>query len=136
MSTSRPVSQRTGSRACTVVITDLSIKRAYGIGSGSYSQQKSASDPIGPFSLTLTNVVAGSAIQVEDQAGTTTFYNGTASASTVVLALSAYVAGNSLNNLRVKIRKGSASPFYQPYETLTTAVVGAQSIYVSQIPDE
>ena len=136
MSTALPVSQRVGCRACNVVITDTSIKRSYSIGTGAYSQQKSATDPVGPFSLTLNNVVVGSAIQVEDQAGTTTFYNGVAASTTVVVVLSAYPVGNSLNNLRIKIRKGSASPFYQPYETLATSVVGSQSIYVSQIPDE
>lgn len=93
------------------------------------------SDQIGVFVLTLTNVVTGSAIQIESQDGTTTLHNGTASGSTVVINLSAYAAGSNLNDLRIKVRKGSAAPYYQPYETLTTAVVGAQSIYVSQIPD-
>lgn len=94
-----------------------------------------STDPIGTFSLTLTNVVTGSAIQIESQDGTTTLHNSTASGSTVVINLSAYAAGSNLNDLRIKVRKGSAAPYYQPYETLTTAVVGAQSIYISQIPD-
>lgn len=99
-------------------------------------QQALSTDPIGVFTLTLTNVVVGSAIQVEDQAGTTTLYNGTAASSSPVLTLSAYAAGSGLNDLRIKVRKGSASPFYRPFETLTTAIVGSQSIYVAQIPDE
>ena len=93
-------------------------------------------DPIGNFTLTLTNVVTGSAIQIESQDGTTTLHNSTAAGSTVVINLSAYAAGSNLNNLRIKVRKGSAAPYYRPYETLTTAIVGAQSIYVSQIPDD
>lgn len=136
MNTSRPVSQRVACRACTVVLTDPTVKRAYAAGTGSYSQQKAATDPIGPFQLTLQNVVPGSAIQVEDQAGTTTLYNGTAAGSTAVIPLSAFPAGNALNQLRIKVRKGSAAPFYQPWETLATASIGAASVYVAQIPDE
>lgn len=94
-----------------------------------------STDQIGTFSLTLTNVVTGSAIQIESQDGSTTLHNSTAAGSTVNITLQAYAAGSPLNDLRIKVRKGSAAPYYQPYETLTTAVVGAQSIYVSQIPD-
>jgi hypothetical protein len=95
-----------------------------------------ATDSIGTFALTLTNVVVGSAIQIEDQAGTTTLYNGTAATSSPLINLSAYAGGSSLNNLRIKVRKGTGSPYYQPWETLATAFVGSSSIYVAQIPDE
>lgn len=97
--------------------------------------QRLPTDPIGVFSLTLTNVVTGSAIQIESQDGTTTLHNSTAAGSTVGITMQAYAAGSPLNDLRIKVRKGSAAPYYQPYETLTTAIVGSQSIYVSQIPD-
>lgn len=92
-------------------------------------------DSIGAFSLTLENVVVGSAIRVESLAGTT-LYSGTATLSTVVISLAAYAPGDALNDLRIKVRKGTSSPYYQPFETLASAFVGAQSIYVSQIPDE
>lgn len=95
-----------------------------------------ATDPIGTFYLTLTNLVIGSAIEIQDQSLTTSFYNGTADASSKTIILSAYGNGSSLNNLRIKVRKGSSPPYYKPYETQTTAFVGSQSIYVSQIPDE
>lgn len=100
------------------------------------SRQALATDAIGTFTLTLTNVIVGSAIQIEDQAGTTTLYNGTAASSSPVIALSAYAGGSPLNDLRIKVRKGSAAPYYQPWETLATAVVGSASIYVAQVPDE
>lgn len=105
-------------------------------GSSVFGLQRLPTDPIGTFSLTLTNVVVGSVIQIEDQAGTTTLYNGTAATSTPLINLSAYAGGSGLNDLRIKVRKGTATPFYRPFETLTTAVVGSQSIYVAQIPDE
>ena len=93
-------------------------------------------DPIGAFTLTLTNVVIGSRIHVEKQSDGTSLYDGLAAASTVVLPLSVYASGSPYNALRIKVRKGTGSPTYKPFETLTTAIVGAQSIYVGQIPDE
>ena len=105
-------------------------------GGVAVSRQSLPTDPIGTFTLTLTNVIIGSAIQIESQDGTTTLYNGTAASSSPVLSLSAYAAGSALNSLRIKVRKGSASPYYQPYETLTTAFVGSQSIYIAQIPEQ
>ena len=101
-----------------------------------FQRQSLPTDPIGTFALTLTNVIVGSSIQIEDQAGTTTLYNGTAATSTPLINLSAYAGGSGLNNLRIKVRKGSGSPFYIPWETVTVAVVGSQSIYVAQVPDE
>jgi hypothetical protein len=92
-------------------------------------------DPLGVFTLTLTNVVVGSRVNVSLQVAGTTLYDDLAAASTVVITLSGYTAGSANNDLRIKVRKGSAAPYYKPYETLATASVGAQLIYVSQIPD-
>lgn len=103
---------------------------------GVWGQMRLSTEPIGVFALTLTNVVVGSGIQIEDQAGTTTLYNGVAASSNPTINLDAYSGANPLNDLRIKVRKGTATPFYRPFETLTTAVVGSQSIYVAQIPDE
>ena len=94
------------------------------------------SDAIGNFILTLTNVVVGSAIQIETQDGSSTLYNGVAATSSPTINLSAYASGSAYNDLRIKVRKGTSSPYYRPYETLTTGFVGSQSIYVSQTPDE
>lgn len=92
-------------------------------------------DPVGTFSLTLTNLVIGSAVQIEATDGTP-LENRTVDTTTEVFSLSAYAAGSPLNSLRIKVRKGSSAPFYQPWETLATATPGSASIYVSQIPDE
>lgn len=88
-----------------------------------------------PYTLTLENVAVGSQVHVETTAGAAV-YSVTAAASTVVLPLQAYETGSPLNALRIKVRKGSSSPYYQPWETLATATPGSASIYVSQIPDE
>lgn len=92
-------------------------------------------DPIGIFILTITNVVVGSAIQVEATDGTV-LQTTTATSTSVVLSIQAYAGASPLNSLRVKVRKGSTAPFYRPFETYTTSIVGSQSIYVSQIPEE
>lgn len=105
-----------------------------GAGVSSFGVKRLPTEPVGSFSLTLTNVVVGSAIQIETQAGAV-IENRTAASSTEVFSVPAYSAGNASNDLRVKVRKGSAAPYYKNYETLATAAVGAQSIYVSQIPD-
>ena len=92
-------------------------------------------DPVGSFGLTLTNVVVGSAYRLEVQSTGALVVQGTAGASTLVLAVDVFGPGSPLNDLRIKVRKGTAAPYYKDYETLATAVVGAQSIYVAQIPD-
>lgn len=93
-------------------------------------------DPIGTFSLTLTNVVIGSRIHIETQSGGTELHDSVADATPETISLSAYASGSAYNDLRIKVRKGTGSPTYKPFETLATATVGAQSIYVGQIADE
>lgn len=91
-------------------------------------------DPIGTFTLTLTNLVVGSAIRIETEAGTLVEYR-VADATSEVFTVPAYAPGNASNDLRIKVRKGTAAPFYKDYETLAVASVGAGSIYVVQVPD-
>lgn len=98
--------------------------------------QRLPSESIGYHDLTLTNVVVGSRILIRDQADTTTLYDQVAATSSVTISLPVYGSGSPMNDWRVKVRKASGSPNYIPYETLTVAFVGSQSIYVSQIPDE
>ena len=100
-----------------------------------FSWQRLSGEAIGVFELTLTNVVVGSRVHVEKQSDGTTISDTVAAGSTVDITLSAYVSGSADNDLRIKVRKGSSATYYKPYETLATAIVGEQSIYVSQIPD-
>lgn len=110
--------------------------RQYSSAGGFLSAARLATDPIGTFTLTLTNVVVGSRVNISPVAGGSPFYDDLAAASSVVVPLSVYAPGNPSNDLLIKVRSASGSPTYQPYETQATAVVGAQSIFVSQIPDE
>lgn len=91
--------------------------------------------PSGVMSLSLLNLAIDSVIRIETLAGIAVF-EGVADSAAEAISVPVYVLGSPLNNLRIKVRKGSASPYYQPWETQATAVVGSQSIYVSQIPDE
>jgi len=100
-----------------------------------FQRQSLPTDPIGIFALTLNNIVTGSSLQIESQDSSTVFHNSVVTGTTKSVALQVYASGSPLNALRIKVRKGSVEPFYQPYETLLPAAVGAQSIYVSQIPD-
>ncbi len=121
-----------------VTFSGLATSKSRPMGLCAYSVAALPADPVGNFTLTLTNVSVGSTLRVESQSAGTTLYDGTAATSSPVITLSCYAGGgsNDLNNLRIKVRKGTSSPFYQPYETLATAFVGAQSIFVSQISDE
>lgn len=113
----------------------ISRGNAVHLGLAAFGMARLPTDPIGTFSLMLTNLVVGSVIQVESLDGEV-LLNTTADQSAKVFSLQVYAEGAPLNSLRIKVRKGSSSPFYQPWETLATAVVGSQTIYVSQIPDE
>lgn len=117
----------------TVIPTGRGVITSH--GDSSLGVARWPTDPIGTMSLTLTNVVVGSRVLIRDQDDTTTFYDQLAAASTVVIALPVYSAGSPLNAFRIKIRKASAAPFYQPYDTLLTAAIGSQSIYINQLPD-
>lgn len=101
-----------------------------------YSQQRLPVDAIGTFALTLTNVVIGSRIHIETQGDGTTLHDSVADATDETITLSAYASGSPYNALRIKVRKGTGSPTYKPFETLATAIVGSQSIYIGQIADE
>lgn len=118
-------------------VVSLNFGDAIGVAPFLYEsagRMRLSTESIGNFTLTLTNLVVGSAIRVETQAGTLIEYR-VADATSEVFTIPAYSPGNASNDLRIKVRKGTAAPFYIPYETLATASVGSGSIYVSQIPD-
>ena len=106
------------------------------VGGLSLGVSRWPTDPIGTFALELTNVVIGSRIHIETQGDGTALHDSVADTANETINLSTYAAGSPYNALRIKVRKGTGSPTYKPFETLATAIVGAQSIYVGQIPDE
>jgi hypothetical protein len=105
------------------------------VAGATHGVKRLATDSIGNFTLTLTNLVVGSAIRMETQAAGALIEFRVAAGTSEVFTIPAYSAGNASNDLRIKVRKGSAAPLYKPYETLATASVGAGSVYIAQIPD-
>lgn len=91
--------------------------------------------PLGNYALTLTNVAVGSRVHIASQDDTYIYVDEVVGTSEPVYSLGVFGV-YAMNQLRIKVRKGTDSPTYKPFETLATAVVGAQSIYVGQIPDE
>jgi len=101
-----------------------------------YGRQRLPTDPIGTVILTLNNVVIGSRIHITPQTDTTnTLYDAVASSSTETISLSLYAYGSPLNDLRIRVRKGTSAPKYQPFETLATISSIPQSVYIAQVPD-
>ena len=120
----------------SVTLFSLARARVIPFGRNSLGVCAWPTDAIGTFALTLTNVVVGSRIHIEKQDDGTQLHDSVASDSTVAIDLSVYAAGSAYNALRIKVRKASAGTSYKPFETLATAIVGSQSIYVGQIADE
>lgn len=100
-----------------------------------YEAQVLPTDATGNFALTLTNIVVGSIYEVEVASTGVQITIGTAAASTVLLNIPVYT-NPTQNALRIKVRKATATPYYQPYETQATAVVGSAGIFVNQLSDE
>lgn len=100
------------------------------------SRGRLPTDSIGTFNLTLTNVVVGSRVHVEIVSTGAAVHDSVAGATTVVISLPAYTPGSASNELKVKVRKASESPFYRPYSSQVTALVGAAGIYIEQQLDE
>lgn len=141
MTTSVPVKQLTAtSRMFTRIFTAEAIKAAYMAGLGQYSIEKLPTDSVGTTVLTLTNVVVGSRYRVEVAstgalAEPTANATGVAAAPTIDISLSRYAVGNANNDLRIKVRKASSAPLYQPYETQASLSGDALSVYIAQQED-
>ena len=107
----------------------------YLVGGQLIVRQRLPTDSIGNMTLTLTNVVIGSAIRIDVQSTGALVEFRTATATSEVFTVPVYAGGSASNDLRIKVRKGTTAPKYQPFETLVIAAVGAQSVYVAQVAD-
>lgn len=115
---------------------DTGVKHTHiGVGGLGHSFQKGPTDAIGTFDLTLNNIVIDSVIRIEIASTGALVELRTADATTEVFSLPAYSGGNVNNDLRIKVRKGTAAPKYLPFSTLATASVGAGSVYIAQVAD-
>ena len=109
--------------------------RQYPSEGGYLSAARLATDSLGNMTLTLTNVVVGSRIRIEEQVAGTLVDERTATGTTEVFTVPVYSGGSASNDLRIKVRKGTSGPKYQPFETLAVAAIGTQSVYIAQVAD-
>lgn len=96
-------------------------------------RQTLPTDAVGSTTLTLQNIVVGSAWRLEVLSTGATVATGTAPGGDIAQAVLVYQPNQVL---LLKVRKGTASPYYRPFETQVTATSANASIFVSQIPDE
>jgi hypothetical protein len=82
--------------------------------------------------LTLQNVVSGSAVLITELNGTV-IASPTATGSDILVNIPFY---GTNRQVKVKIRKASATPFYQPYDTQVLITKDGGSSYIIQISDE
>jgi hypothetical protein len=100
-------------------------------------------DPVGTFTLRLKNIVRGSRYRIEvattgalaDTDGEGDAPAGTGTTTDVDITLPYYASGNANNDLRIKVRKGSAATKYLPFETQAVAQAGVVISYISQTAD-
>lgn len=95
-------------------------------------QQRLATDYLFLTSLTIQNSVSGSIVLVTDLSGVE-IVRGTSTGVDLVLSTPYFGVPQTV---KVKIRKSTASPFYQSYETQAVITSVGASLYVSQITDE
>lgn len=101
---------------------------------GAYEYDKGYGPHPATCALTLTNIIAGSSVLIVSQDGGTVHYNGTSAGSTFNQTITLY--GDSRDQWRIRVRKGTSAPYYQPWETLLTATAAGASIYVAQVADD
>lgn len=90
-------------------------------------------DPVGTMTLTIKNMVAASRWRLEVLATGAPVVEGDATGADMPLVLPYYRPNLTL---LLKVRKGTASPYYRPYDTQVTIGANGATVFVSQIPDE
>lgn len=80
-------------------------------------------------SITIEGLVAGSALRVERVSDNALMFENASTSTSEVVS----VAGGT--NYRIKVRKGTSAPKYQPFATQTGTLSGDTTVFVQQIPD-
>jgi len=110
----------------------MSRGRGASIGGHSVGVARLPGDSVGTTTVTLTNLVVGSAIRIEVASTGALVTSRTATLSSEAFSLDYYASGDPANDLRIKVRKASAAPLYKPYETQATLGAAQQSIFIAQ----
>lgn len=116
------------------VVQQLAARGVAYTSSGSVvGAQLLPTDPVGTMSLWLKNMVAASRWRLEVLATGALVVEGDATGADTPLTLPYYRPNLTL---LLKVRKGTASPYYRPYDTQVTIGANSATVFVSQIPDE
>lgn len=91
--------------------------------------------PLALVTLTLQNVVDGSIYQIYNVDTSTVIATGTQSGTADIVISNIAYTGSS-DQLRIRVRKASASPLYKCFTTYATMNGGDLSAYISQVLDE
>jgi len=99
-------------------------------------RQRLPTDSIGTCALTLTGLVAGSAVRIEIASTGALVEFRTATLTSEVFSVPVYAGGSANNDLKIKVRKATSTPIYKPFATLVTVSPANQSVYIAQVADE
>mgnify|MGYP001765480842 CR=1 FL=1 len=94
-----------------------------------------STDAIGTCVVRLQNIVAGSRYRIEVATTGATIADGVAASTTEDVTIDRYASGDAKNDLKIKIRRSSSAPKYQPFETQAQAAAGTVLVWVSQVLD-
>jgi hypothetical protein len=90
-------------------------------------------DPLFYADLVLQNIVSGSRYRVIKDDDGTELSTGVAGSTTVTLTGLPVYANPQL--VKITVRKGTAAPKYQPFDTFAYMARGSVSAFIAQIPD-
>lgn len=102
---------------------------------GVVALQRLATDSIGTSAIRIVNAVNGSRYRLEVASTRAMVAEGDVASDDFTVSVPLYPSGNAANTLTVKIRKGTAAPKYQPFETQVVAVAAGALAYIAQVPD-
>ncbi len=120
----------------TVFSSKIGRGKTFDTGKTALGVCRLPSDPVGNFTLQLTNIVVGSVLRLEDGLGNLISHTPSVATSSVSLTIPTYTTGSPRNQIKIKVRKGTASPYYKPWQYMATSFVGSLPIYVSQESEE
>ena len=122
-------------------LTLLGVRPVALVGDG---VKRLSTDPIGTFTLVLKNAVVGSRYRIArqgdnslatptgDAEGTVPGVSGLVDVS---ITLDLYSVGNTNNDLKIDVRKGTTAPKYKPFQTFAAAQTGTVTAYCAQESD-
>lgn len=122
--------------AAYYIPTSLRGRNYLGYPTGSIENFRLPTDAVGTCDVTIVNAVVGSRYRIEISATGAPVAEGDVVTSDFAVSVPYYAIGNTNNVLRIKIRKGTVTPFYKPFETQAVVNANGVSAYVLQQLDE